>query len=611
MKKDSLYMLLALAAFLAILVACGSGEIVDLSAGTEEYDKVLGPQGSLETLTASGAFIYKCEKVPGLKEDNDYCRQLYSSVAVQESSSSSAPQGCQGTPEECEPPSSSSAGDIPGSSATTPSSSSAGDTPSSNSTTPSSSSVVVIPTGCSNDDEKTDVPDFTCKWNPNSVVSGSVSTKVEVSGYEESCTPTAWAPVLNLMGGTTNDKHPFAIGSPITPKWGDVLRTPVGNQQPVKWPDMPSGASATYDGLWVTVSCPGSTKQPRCKQCETLTITKPPASLFNGGITFTGAHAWSSSSIYYIGETPNFNSNVTITTNVEYCGEVEYDESLIGKVLVAGDVGADKVKVTAKCSISGQVLATASAAVVPDPSLTGTCTWDRNPTSSGKGAIPSGVTLNNSYGRCKIGTSGAAINNSSSYPLPTTAYTATGISQWPASGIVSAGKHNVSTNIVCDPRPIAVQSRCDELIVNAGSENLITEIGKDINVKIGECMDVEYAWAPSQCNQHYCEPKPALKIKCDVDPNFVHGETANVSKLGYLEIIYGSTSVKASGQYNVGTELSLRAAQSNHCSGTACNSYTGETFEYTGVCVDIYLSGNNGTTKEPITNKTAKCRLTN
>jgi len=76
--------------------------------------------------------------------------------------------------------------------------------------------------------------------------------------------------------------------------------------------------------------------------------------------------------------------------------------------------------------------------------------------------------------------------------LPTTAYTATGVAQWPTNGIVSAGKHNVSTNIVCDPNPIATQTPCPELNVNNGCAAVLTTIGTAVNITHGDCFDVNH-----------------------------------------------------------------------------------------------------------------------
>jgi len=137
MKRCSLYMFLSLAAILAVLSACGDGEIIDVSSGSPEYAQIMGPQGSLGNLVSDGAFIDDCAN----NAQYELCQQLKEPPQVIPSSSSEP---------EHQPSSSSSVPQQPSSSsqtATTPSSSSQTTTPSSSSrtTTPSSSSVAGQP----------------------------------------------------------------------------------------------------------------------------------------------------------------------------------------------------------------------------------------------------------------------------------------------------------------------------------------------------------------------------------------------------------------------------------------------------------------------------------
>jgi hypothetical protein len=249
---------------------------------------------------------------------------------------------------------------------------------------------------------------------------------------------------------------------------------------------------------------------------------------------------------------------------------------------------------------------TAAATVVPNPSLSGTCTWSKNPTSSGKGATPSGVSIANTYGRCGTLTS----NGATPTPLPTTAYGGTGVSSWPTDGIVPAGTYSdVKTKANCTPAVTQV-SCTTPLEVKAESEHtLSSKGGSGVDVPSSECMDVEYDWKPSNCNKDYCDPLPALVITCEVTPQFEWSQTTNAGKLGYLEITYGSTTVKSAGSANsINNQKLILRNQGTPCSGGACVSNE-QTFEYSGICVDIYLSS-NGTTKEPVTNK-ARCKLDN
>ena len=244
--------------------------------------------------------------------------------------------------------------------------------------------------------------------------------------------------------------------------------------------------------------------------------------------------------------------------------------------------------------------------------MSGACSWSKNPTSSAKGATPSGVTLSNSYGRCKLGGSTGANQNDGT--LPTRAYY-NGNTAWPDNGLVSAGTYaNVKTNVYCGTQLPAQQVTCPSLTVNAGSEHVFTAIsdGNKIDVQIGECMDVEYDWVPANCSQYHCDPSPAMKIECEIDPQFSYNETANpsVNKLGYVEVTYGNDTRTGSGQYGVSAKITLKEQTSAPCSGTACNSYGGQTYEFLGICTNAYISGNNGTTKEPANGKKLKCRLT-
>jgi len=84
--KKNLYALLALAVSLAIIVACGSGDVIDLSGGTPEYKDILAPgTGMLGNLTGDNGFIDKCGEAT---ESDDLCEVLNKPPTSSQSSSS-------------------------------------------------------------------------------------------------------------------------------------------------------------------------------------------------------------------------------------------------------------------------------------------------------------------------------------------------------------------------------------------------------------------------------------------------------------------------------------------------------------------------------------------
>ncbi|MCL2207960.1 MAG: hypothetical protein FWB90_07715 [Fibromonadales bacterium] len=248
------------------------------------------------------------------------------------------------------------------------------------------------------------VPEFTCEWEPNTVISGDNETEVKVNFTAPSdavCdSPIAWTPIWGPLNQERQGEYVFS--GKITPKFGEVLVAASGARAAIAWPAMPSsGEFAEFTNSYATIACSGNGKPKgrREVQCAALKITKAPMAAYTGKIELKGSHTYSSSSIYYIGETPDFNSTVSATSNQNYCGEVIYEKTGI-KTLADVDAGANKVKVVAVCERSGQRLDSAFATVVPNPTLSA-CTWkdDKTILAKGQEATPS-ASISNDYGRC-------------------------------------------------------------------------------------------------------------------------------------------------------------------------------------------------------------------
>jgi len=94
------------------------------------------------------------------------------------------------------------------------------------------------------------------------------------------------------------------------------------------------------------------------------------------------------------------------------------------------------------------------------PSLTGTCTWDYNPTTTARGATPRGVSVVDFDYVC---------NN------PTVVYKyANGTKTWPTDGLVDAGTYNdVRATLSCPAYSQTVTTTCPSLTVNPSADYAI------------------------------------------------------------------------------------------------------------------------------------------
>jgi hypothetical protein len=392
MKKYSIYFaLLAFAAILAILAACGSDEIAELP---ENYATVK------DMLVGQNGFIVVCQDNP----TREGCPQNPSSS----SSDFEVPSYGSSSSDEPYYESSSSNNEIDPPSSAYQSSSSV-------QTNQSSSSQTVTPPASSSsvDPNAYVVHDFTCAWDPSTVVSGKNATvKIALNSLDDvadvECTKKVFLPIKNIAGNRQAE-YELVPGNSYLVKFGHVMEPASGNRNAVKFPDEPASlSSASYSELIGRVMCSGNGKPQGEKElpCSALTITKPPPASANKSVAFTNAYTYSSSSIFYLNETPQYTTDLVLTQNdaAADCGSIVYTDSWGGShVSTTGNI-----TVTAKCEDSGQILSTATASVVPDPSLSGTCVWDTKNNTFGGGVsakVTTAPTIQNLYGRTCVGPS--------------------------------------------------------------------------------------------------------------------------------------------------------------------------------------------------------------
>jgi hypothetical protein len=464
-EKHVYFAFLAFGAIFAILLACGSGDIIDITdTDSKEYLDMINSRELLTDLNTG--LIKKCVN----EEYDDGCPDLTISMASTESSSSYDP--------DTDPNNwgnSSSSGPV---------------TPLSSSSTPSSSSV-------QNDDPHGLVPDFACKWTPGEIFSGE---NTQISLEYASPDGVACAPVraeheypISIFANAT---HNFNLSESITPVFGQQIASGLN------WPALPSssGGSATFAVKGV-LSCTaqnesGETISGTKKSSEcALTIKRPPAPVCASPCikwaeagTAGGGRTIGSERIFYIGETPQFTVATATTETAQFCGDVTYKTCIDNNCTVqttnawpsslATTSGKQIIKVEAVCS-NGETLGSttqdAAAAVVPNPSLSGRCAWSSDPspnsgtsyqTTIHRGATPSGVTLNNAYGRC-----GSGINATSQLLSASGYYGNAQISSWPANGttgLTTTTYAGVKPNITCTPdatTPTPNTTVCKDLIV--------------------------------------------------------------------------------------------------------------------------------------------------
>jgi len=154
------------------------------------------------------------------------------------------------------------------------------------------------------------------------------------------------------------------------------------------------------------------------------------------------------------------------------------------------------------------------------PELTGACKWDKNPTTTARGATPSGVAVSDPD---KICTS------------PTVVYKYDGGTKtWPTSGIVEAGTYSdVEATLNCPAYNQPVTVSCPPLEVNAGAEHIIEcdcdngnscdlsptfcktdgVKGNEVTLKNDECVEISVFYT----NQYLTGNKVVMRCSTGMD----------------------------------------------------------------------------------------------
>jgi len=180
---------------------------------------------------------------------------------------------------------------------------------------------------------------------------------------------------------------------------------------------------------------------------------------------------------------------------VEYCSKSnptdcdvsKVNDSIVVKVVV--DCNGIKTRFEDK---------TLKYRTVPNPTLSGTCSWTANgyavsgTASASKEIIPAGVTLKDSYGRCKISGTTTTLTDAA---LPTNAY-GYGSTLWPTTGKVGAGDYTVATKVDCGtttPTTTPTAVSCPVLKVIAGCDVQLKAVSTTaVTVPKGGCLDLDY-----------------------------------------------------------------------------------------------------------------------
>jgi hypothetical protein len=200
------------------------------------------------------------------------------------------------------------------------------------------------------------------------------------------------------------------------------------------------------------------------------------------------------------------------------------------------------------------------------PSLAGTCKWSKNPTTSARGAEPTGITLIDPDNVCAA---------------KTVAYKYEGNSKtWP-SGKVDAGKYtDVYARATNCPAFDVPPAKCPDLDVSGGAEVSVTNLNwKEGNIDFvipsGECADIEVIDTDNW-------PDHPIAVYCYTD--FIHNETGG-NNVGKLELRYNSVVKTAIGSYNV-------SLQNNGFNLQAKPTISDKLYEFSGLCATTYVNNN-------------------
>ena len=488
-----------------IIISCGQGVVDPLN---DEFN-------AKHDIIDQGLISFCFSNDNKSSEDKEFCEKLVEEVCTDEDpcdggweepssdSESSSDSGSESSSSSYEPSSNSGTSS---SSSNRPSSSSEGTPSSSSVSTPSSS------TGGGGGGGKADCGDlspgdidFKCEWSRALVVSGKKTTPTIniLKGDNGNCTSNIsylYAAGFGSCEVAFNDGTEYSTGAE------DRLKT-IGCQGDLEyfsWP-VPTDSKDEKLDVKASVTCGNSCKQVECP----LTITSSPKPDVSGDINCDWPLLSGNGTNKYLSigaELPNCTGSVTVKNPGEdeaNCGKVTYENE--GSTSSAGKVYGRAV---ATCSGSKKTLKEYEATVVPNPSLSGSCSWEKNPVKALVGATPGGdVALQDSYGRCGSLKDGA---------LTSSSFVAEGISKWP---VTVAGTYDVKTNITCTPE--IEQKSCPKLEVIDGADYMIECNGgidenkcggKDKDkaiLKVDECAEIVVKWTESS-------DLPNVIMRCEV-----------------------------------------------------------------------------------------------
>jgi len=544
----------AAAAAVAIIIACGNGEIITLDA-----DKIADSRYNLENLIDHMDGDSSNSGGESSPSDGGSSSSVGSSSSGGYSSSSGGSDG----------ESSNSGGDY----------SSSGGNSSSSSSSAAPPSEVTCPSG------SPEVSGATCTWTPSTVISGDIA-RVSTSA-EEGCASKVFATVSGSLGRIYVAY--FDIESDITTA-GKKQTYLSGTVQATEW-TWPASGNA---GIKSIITCENKCKVVPCE----LTINKAPDPVVpsNKSVKFDNRDYSSSSKLYYYkGTKPKITSTATqISNNADAkCTKIRleitagtYNQSKEVDIPENGSISLDTYTaadglpdVSAETEITAKViatcrggseheLATATATLVPDPILTGDCTWSKNPTSLAQGAKPSGVSLQYSYGRCGNGTSDGA--------LPTTAYGGDGVAQWPTNGIDNLAVKtysSVKTTVNCTPA--VTQKSCPSLQVNKGCSVVINSFNAVATVPKGECFDVKYTATgnePSRDNGMFVQ---CTKLSSGNQSDNCMGILQYGSQLGFKSFKCDQTGTNATSYFLISGSQKFASGKVFDLEGVTPNIYKG------------------------------------
>ncbi len=275
------------------------------------------------------------------------------------------------------------------------------------------------------------VSSFTCAWDKAEIVtgkSGSVNITLNPADDVEgvTCSKEVWHSILTVSG-TEYDRYIFS-SFPIQVQFGaTIYSAPSAAIRPIKFPDEPSGNSASFTTVKGRVACSGGGKPTgiRDVDCTALTISKAPTAHVTGTLAFSNGRTVPgvTGNAFFGGDTPAWNEDLVLVDDdgAEYCGDIEYVKSSKSpstwpqnSPTVTAQAAVDSIYVKATCHDSKQVLQTATAIVVPNPTLTGNCVWTPPGVDIGIGSANlGGVSIERNYGRCT-----AVVYSRPGYTLP-------------------------------------------------------------------------------------------------------------------------------------------------------------------------------------------------